>query len=64
MRLSHFWERMHEQFGESYAESLARDHVIEALGSRTVEQALADGIGAKEVWRAVCEDFGLPATVR
>lgn len=64
MRLSHFWERMHEQFGEAYAESLARDHVIEALGSRTVEQALADGLGAKEVWRAVCEDFGLPAAAR
>ncbi|KIH96441.1 hypothetical protein LP52_24910 [Streptomonospora alba] len=64
MRLSHFWERMHEQFGEAYAESLARDHVIEALGSRTVEQALADGIGAKEVWRAVCEEFDLPAAAR
>lgn len=55
---------MHEHFGEAYAESLARDHVIDALGSRTIEQALADGIGAKEVWRAVCEDFDLPATAR
>ncbi|QBI53268.1 DUF3046 domain-containing protein [Streptomonospora litoralis] len=64
MRLSHFWERMYDQFGEGYAESLARDHVIEALGSRTVEQALADGISAKEVWRAVCDAFDLPATAR
>ncbi|MUL40152.1 DUF3046 domain-containing protein [Streptomonospora sp. PA3] len=64
MRLSHFWERMHEEFGEAYAESLARDHVIEALGSRTVEQALADGISAKEVWRAVCDTFDLPANAR
>lgn len=64
MRLSLFWQRMHEQFGEAYAESLARDHVIDALGSRTVEQALADGFSAKEVWQAVCDAFGLPAAVR
>lgn len=64
MRLSHFWSRMHEAFGEAYAESLAQDYVIEALGSRTVKQALADGFGAKEVWRAVCDTFDLPARVR
>ncbi|MFC7329581.1 DUF3046 domain-containing protein [Marinactinospora rubrisoli] len=64
MRLSHFWQRMHEQFGEVYAESLARDYVIEELGSRTVLQALDDGVGAKEVWQAVCEAFRLPASAR
>lgn len=64
MRLSYFWERMREQFGEVYAESMARDHVIEALGSRTVHQALADGVDAKEVWRAVCDSFDLPAGAR
>ncbi|WP_133741757.1 DUF3046 domain-containing protein [Actinorugispora endophytica] len=64
MRLSQFWQRMNEQFGEAYADSLARDHVIEELGSRTVRQALDDGVAAKEVWRAVCESFGLPAAAR
>lgn len=64
MRLSQFWQRMYEQFGEAYAESLAADYVIEALDSRTVNQALADGVGAKEVWRAVCETFALPSNVR
>ncbi|MEY9213372.1 DUF3046 domain-containing protein [Thermobifida halotolerans] len=63
MRLSHFWQRMGEQFGETYAESLARDYVIEELGSRTVRQALDDGVDAKEVWRAVCRTFDLPANV-
>lgn len=51
---------MHAEFGDSYAESLARDHVFETLGSRTVHQALADGVSAKEVWQAVCETFALP----
>lgn len=64
MRLTLFWNNMHEQFGEAYAESLAKDYVIEQLGSRTVEQALADGVSAKEVWRAVCDVFDLPASAR
>ncbi|GAA1072692.1 DUF3046 domain-containing protein [Nocardiopsis composta] len=64
MRLTLFWERMHEQFGEAYAESLAQDYVIEGLGSRTIRQALADGVAAKEVWRRVCEAFDLPEAVR
>ncbi|WP_017612732.1 DUF3046 domain-containing protein [Nocardiopsis salina] len=64
MRLSLFWTNMHQQFGAAYAESLAKDYVIEQLGSRTVEQALADGVSAKEVWRAVCDAFDLPASAR
>ncbi|MDA0563963.1 DUF3046 domain-containing protein [Streptomonospora sp. S1-112] len=64
MRISQFWQRMYDQFGEGYADSLARDHVIEGLGSRTVQQALADGVSAKEVWRAVCDTFDLPAAAR
>ncbi|SHI81907.1 Protein of unknown function [Nocardiopsis flavescens] len=59
-----FWQRMYEQFGEAYAQSLAKDYVIEGLGSRTVEGALADGASAKEVWRAVCDAFDLPAAAR
>ncbi|GAA3422218.1 hypothetical protein GCM10018952_71590 [Streptosporangium vulgare] len=54
MRLSDFWKRMKSHFGDQYAESWARDYVIADLGSRTVIQALADGVGAKEVWHAVC----------
>jgi hypothetical protein len=55
---------MSEQFGPAYAESLARDHVIAGLGSRTVTQALADGDDAKLVWRAVCDEFELPPRYR
>ncbi len=55
---------MHEQFGEAYTQSLAKDYVLEGLGSRTVQQALADGVGPKEVWRAVCEAFDIPASMR
>jgi hercynylcysteine S-oxide lyase len=55
-----FWDRMHEFFGESYAESVAKDFVIASLGNRTVNKALAEGEDAKIVWRAVCDTFNVP----
>jgi hypothetical protein len=55
---------MRAQFGEAYAESVAKDQVIGALGDRTVNQALADGEEAKIVWRAVCETFDVPQRLR
>jgi hypothetical protein len=64
VRLTAFWERMHAQFGETYASSVAQDYVIAALGDRTVNQALSDGVAVVTVWRAVCEAFELPERVR
>jgi Protein of unknown function (DUF3046) len=64
VRLTVFWERMRAQFGEAYADSVARDHVLADLGGRTVNQALADGEDAKVVWRAVCEAFRVPERLR
>jgi hypothetical protein len=46
---------MRAHFGESYADSWARDYVVAPLGGRTVAQALAEGESAKTVWRAVCQ---------
>jgi hypothetical protein len=45
VRLTVFWERMRAQFGDSYADSVAKDFVLAGLGGRTVDQALADGVG-------------------
>jgi hypothetical protein len=64
VRLTHFWQRMEEQFGPAYAHSLAHDQTLPALGSRTVEQALADGEAPKKVWQAVCEVFDCPPHLR
>ncbi|WP_131737572.1 DUF3046 domain-containing protein [Actinomadura roseirufa] len=64
MRLTVFWDRMNQQFGEGYAESVAKDHVMAALGGRTIEQALADGEPAKEIWQAVVATFDVPARLR
>lgn len=55
---------MNQQFGEHYAESVAKDYVMAELGGRTIEQALADGESAKKVWQAVVATFDVPATLR
>lgn len=64
MRLTVFWERMRTQFGDSYAQSVAKDYVLAGLGGRTVDQALAEGEDMKTVWRAVCEAFDVPERLR
>jgi hypothetical protein len=64
MRLTDFWARMREQFGDAYAESVAKDFVLAGLGDRTVSKALADGEDAKVVWRAVTEQFKVPDRLR
>ena len=51
---------MNAQFGETYAQSVAKDQVLAELGDRTVNQALADGENTKTVWRAVAEAFDVP----
>ncbi|MDG5804174.1 DUF3046 domain-containing protein [Streptomyces ossamyceticus] len=64
MRLTVFWQRMAEHFGEGYAETFARDHVMSELGGRTVDEALDAGWEAKDVWRVVCTTMGVPAENR
>ena len=62
--MTEFWQRMTAFFGEGYAESVAKDYVLSALGGRTVNQALAEGEDAKVVWRAVGETFNVPDKLR
>jgi DUF3046 family protein len=61
MRTTVFRNMMAREFGEVRADMLARDHVFSALGGRTVDQALEAGQQPKEIWRAVCEVFEVPA---
>ena len=63
MRLTDFWQRMETRFGATYAHSVAADYQLPVLGS-TVEQALARGVETREIWRAVCAEFEMPAQLR
>ena len=60
MKLTEFWARMRGQFGEVYAESVARDHVLSGVGGRTAAEALEGGVDPRAVWRAVCAEFDVP----
>lgn len=64
VRLTDFWARMRTQFGDVYAQSVAKDYVFDKLGDRTIERALADGVDAKVVWRAVVDTFDVPQRLR
>lgn len=64
VRMTVFWERMTARFGAAYADSVARDLVIASLDGRTVVDALAAGVEAAEVWRAVCEAVEVPVSDR
>ena len=37
------------------------DHVLSGFGGRTAAQAIEDGIDPRDVWRALCADFDVPA---
>jgi hypothetical protein len=64
VRQTEFWYLMRKQFGDVYAQSVAKDYVFGNLGERTVERALADGVDAKVVWRTVCDAFNVPENMR
>ena len=54
---------MTTQFGSEYARSVAADFRVPALGM-TIDEAIAAGTEVKTIWRAVCDAFELPDTVR
>jgi Protein of unknown function (DUF3046) len=59
VRISEFWRRMDLCFSPAYARTLAREYYLPTLRA-TVDQALASGVAAKDVWRAVCAEFDVP----
>jgi hypothetical protein len=38
------------------------DHVLTQLGGRTAAQAIEAGVEPRDVWRALCADFGVRAS--
>lgn len=64
VRLTVFWERMHERFGATYADSVVCDITLAGLGGRTPQEALEAGVPTKDVWLALCEFYEVPAKER
>ena len=66
MRLTDFWGRLEQAFGASYARSIAADQSFAALGDRTIDEAIAQGVETVTVWRAVVAAYPdrVPARLR
>ncbi len=64
MRHTEFWARMEHALGAGYYRVWADQFVMADLGRRTVDEALADGLSPKEIWRAVWAALELPDSER
>ncbi|GAB3386286.1 DUF3046 domain-containing protein [Humibacter soli] len=64
MRTSEFRQAVAAEFGEQYGRALLRDLVLDRLGNRTGDQALADGVKERDVWWALCEAMDVPIARR
>ena len=60
MKETELWQRLEAQLGRGYAQVWASEHHIAGLGGLTVRAAMADGIAAKQIWRAVWKELELP----
>ncbi|WP_153393410.1 DUF3046 domain-containing protein [Ornithinicoccus halotolerans] len=60
MRLSEFAALLEQEFGRAYGRRLAASHAIHALGDRTADQAVEDGLPVRRVWEALCDDLDVP----
>jgi hypothetical protein len=53
LRITELRRRLVEHFGADWAPSYAKDFVMAELGGQTIDQALAMGMEAADIWRAV-----------
>lgn len=54
MRISDLRERISLSFGDNWAASFSQDIALSEIGSLTVNEALAAGCEAAQIWRAIC----------
>lgn len=60
MRLSEFRFAVTQEFGDAYGRALTRELALTEFGTRTADEALADGVPAGEVWTALCLATDVP----
>ncbi len=60
MRLSEFRTAVKDEFGDAYGRVLTQDLVLSPLGGTTANQALSNGVPARDVWLALCAEVDVP----
>ncbi|WP_347754053.1 DUF3046 domain-containing protein [Agrococcus sp. ProA11] len=63
MRTSELQTALSEEFG-ALGSVLMSDLTLRSLGGRTGAEALAAGVPAREIWRALCDAKDVPAERR
>lgn len=64
MRETELFARLNKHLGQAYALAWAEQVSLPELGSKTVREALADGVDCKTIWRAAWVALELPARDR
>ena len=64
MKETELWQRLESVLGAGYFRVWAMEFSLADLGNRTLDQAVADGVPSKEIWRAVWSALELPARDR
>lgn len=64
MRETELWRRLESHLGTRYAHSWASQVSLYDLRSRTVSEAIADGVDFKTIWLAAWAALELPASER
>jgi hypothetical protein len=60
VRLSEFQLAISDEFGEAYGNVIRRDLVLEEVGGRTADQAIAAGESVRGIWLALCRAMDVP----
>ena len=58
--MSEFRLAISDEFGEAYGSVISRDLVLEEVGGRTADQAIAAGESVRAVWLALCKAMDVP----
>ena len=64
MRETELWRRLERHLGPGYARAWAATVALGELRSRTVTEAIEDGVDAKRIWEAAWAALDLPASER
>lgn len=64
MRETELWRRLDRHLGATYARSWADQTALGEIGSRTVTEAIRDGVPFRMIWEAAWAALELPASER
>jgi len=64
VRETELWRRLDRHLGSSYVRSWADQTALSAIGSRTVTEAIRDGVPFRQIWEAAWSVLELPASER